>query len=73
MCHLILWYHVLCQHLNQAYTTRIRCLKATWSNDDCVHPELVKFPMFGFCEECHVEDEDEYGNDDVHDNDAGLG
>ncbi|KAJ6085816.1 hypothetical protein N7486_004187 [Penicillium sp. IBT 16267x] len=57
MCHAIVWYHALCQHLDQSQTSTIPCFYATTTGYDCLphYQPIIDFPLSGECCSCKGE------------------
>ncbi|KAJ5703750.1 hypothetical protein N7493_010888 [Penicillium malachiteum] len=57
MCHSIVWYYALCQHLNEAQSLTITCDSATISGYDClpIDQPILSLPLSGACYPCKHE------------------
>ena len=53
MCHNIIWYHILCGHVNDAMSALIYCDDAIYAGTDCLPwAHIMDIPIIGVCEEC---------------------
>ncbi|KAJ5725798.1 uncharacterized protein N7483_007155 [Penicillium malachiteum] len=54
MCHSIVWYYALCQHLDEAQSLIIACDRATTTGYDCLPTDqpTLSLPISGACYPC---------------------
>ncbi|KAJ6031191.1 hypothetical protein N7540_001923 [Penicillium herquei] len=54
MCHSIVWYYALCQHLEEAQSLIIACDSATVTGYDClpIDQPILSLPLSGTCYPC---------------------
>lgn len=57
MCHAIVWYHAICQHLDDTLSSLISCDTATLTGDECLAHDtpIVSLPLSGSCFPCKDE------------------